>query len=615
MLALSFRPRHVFAAVIVGGALLSTSCATTDVPVGNGRRTTMVRDELARKLERIEKGPLSEEEAPTFFLVGEELYFDRNIDSALKVFQAVFQVSPTLVTGMRLNEIYILKGQLQDSEKVVNRLAVLFPKSPEPPIALARILMAEEKIDAALAVLKEAYASLNRNSEIGIGYVDTLLRAGKKQDARVFLEKETKDSAAVPFFLRKLAEIRIEEKKYIEAKTILDKLLRVAPEDVEGWTLAGYVAMEEKDFVAAEKYFREAYLKQPENDALARYYVMQLLRQEKYQEARRLLVRLEGATEKEFDSELTFQLALVLFKLEDYVGAKVRFLRIAKDDAFGRAFFYAGQCDDAAKNTDGALENFAKVPEKSLFRIQALQRTSFLLLEQGKFDQVRAVLTGISISDSSDEGEFLFLAAVHGRMQEFTKAIEIASQGLKKFPDSAELSSLFAGWLEYTKSRNDAIVAMEAVLKKHPKHASALNYLAYSLAEMGKRIPEALQFAKKAVELEPKNGFYMDTLGWVYFKSGKLSEADLYLERALKLETEEPVILEHLGEVSLAHKDYPRALKSFEAAERVFASQPAWKLKIDKEWRESRKRVGERIQELRDRAAPKKDVNKEKSGA
>jgi tetratricopeptide (TPR) repeat protein len=593
-----------YCSLVFMGTVALTSCASLRGHMAS-KPPQVVRDELARKLERLDKGPLSEEEAPGYFLIGERLYFERNIDGSLKVFRAVFEVQPTLVTGLRLNEIYLVKGQLQESEKVVNRLAVLFPESSEPPLALARVLVAQEKVDEALRVLKEAYSSLNKDADIGVGYVETLIRAGKKSEVRSFLEKETKAGIAVPFFLRKLAEFRIEDKKYAEAKTILDRLLRLVPEDVEGWTLAGFVAMEEKDFAASERYFREAYQRQPENDNLARYYVMQLLRQEKFQEARRLLLRLENASEKEFDTELTFQLALVLFKLEDYEGAKVRFLRLARDDASGKSMFFAAQCDEFGKNIKGAIESYGKIAEDSAFRSQGVQRTIFLYLEQGDFSAVRNLLTKITISDSSEEAEFQFLAVVHGRMQEYLKAIEIASRGLKKYPNSAELAAAIAGWREFTESREVAVAAMEAVLRKHPKHASALNYVAYSLAEMGKRFPDALAAAKKAVELEPKNGFYMDTLGWVYFKLGKLSEADLYLERALALEHEEPVILEHLGEVSFAKKDFARALKSFEAAERVFSAQPSWKCEMDREWRESRKRVKKRIEMLRESADPK----------
>jgi tetratricopeptide (TPR) repeat protein len=586
------------------GMIALTSCASVRGPVA-GKPPQVVRDELARKLERLEKGPLSEEEAPSYYLIGEQLYFERNVEGALKAFRAVFEVQPTLVTGLRLSEIYIVKGQLQESERVVNRLAVLFPESSEPPLALAKVLVVQEKVDEALRVLKEAYSSLNKDADIGVGYVETLIRAGKKSEVRSFLEKETKAGNSVPFFLRKLAEIRIEDKKYADAKNILDRLLRVSPEDVEGWTLAGFVAMEEKDFVASERYFREAYQRQPENDNLARYYVMQLLRQEKFQEARRLLLRLENASEKDFDTELTFQLALVLFKLEDFEGAKVRFLRLSREEASGKAIFFAAQCDEFGKNIKGAIENYGKVAEASAYKSQALQRTVFLYLEQGDFSAVRNLVAKMTVSDSSEEGEFQFLAAVHGRMQEYRKAIEIASRGLKKYPNSAELASVIAGWREFTESREVAIAAMEAVLKKHPKHASALNYVAYSLAETGKRFSDALVAAKKAVELEPKSGFYMDTLGWVYFKLGKLSEADLYLERALTLEHEEPVILEHLGEVSFAKKDFARALKTFESAERVFSTQPSWKMEMDREWRESRKRVKSRIEMLRERAAPK----------
>ena len=50
-----------------------------------------------------------------------------------------------------------------------------------------------------------------------------------------------------------------------------------------------------------------------------------------------------------------------------------------------------------------------------------------------------------------------------------------------------------------------------------------LNYLGYMLADKGIRLPEALKLIRKAVELEPMNGAYLDSLGWAYFKLGSTS--------------------------------------------------------------------------------------------
>ena len=79
----------------------------------------------------------------------------------------------------------------------------------------------------------------------------------------------------------------------------------------------------------------------------------------------------------------------------------------------------------------------------------------------------------------------------------------------------------------------------------------AMNNLAYLWAEQGKELDKALVWAGKAVSLEPNNGAFLDTLGWVLFKKGRYAEALGRLTEAEKLNSEDANILDHLAETCL----------------------------------------------------------------
>ncbi|HEY7543839.1 MAG TPA: tetratricopeptide repeat protein, partial [Blastocatellia bacterium] len=70
----------------------------------------------------------------------------------------------------------------------------------------------------------------------------------------------------------------------------------------------------------------------------------------------------------------------------------------------------------------------------------------------------------------------------------------------------------------------------------------------YQMVELGKNLEEALKMIKRAVDADPGNGHYLDSLGWAYFKLGRLEEAEKYLTEAARI-LELPVIEEHLGDV------------------------------------------------------------------
>jgi tetratricopeptide (TPR) repeat protein len=90
---------------------------------------------------------------------------------------------------------------------------------------------------------------------------------------------------------------------------------------------------------------------------------------------------------------------------------------------------------------------------------------------------------------------------------------------------------------------------LKKVIEINPKHADALNYLGYSYAERGINLEEAQSLIRRALELKPDSGYIMDSLGWAYFKLGKYDEALKHLLRAAELVKDDPLVLEHIGDV------------------------------------------------------------------
>ncbi len=75
-----------------------------------------------------------------------------------------------------------------------------------------------------------------------------------------------------------------------------------------------------------------------------------------------------------------------------------------------------------------------------------------------------------------------------------------------------------------------------------------LNYLAYSWIDQGVNLDRAEEMIVRAVEMRPDDGFIVDSLGWLYYKTGRYERAVETLERAVALEPVDPTINEHLGD-------------------------------------------------------------------
>jgi len=107
---------------------------------------------------------------------------------------------------------------------------------------------------------------------------------------------------------------------------------------------------------------------------------------------------------------------------------------------------------------------------------------------------------------------------------------------------------------------------MKKVLEINPDNADALNYIGYTYAEQGVNLDRAEEMVKKALRLKPRDGYIIDSLGWVYFKKGDYKKAVRHLEEAEAYASEDPLIKEHLGDAYLKADLKDRALEMYERA-------------------------------------------------
>ena len=107
---------------------------------------------------------------------------------------------------------------------------------------------------------------------------------------------------------------------------------------------------------------------------------------------------------------------------------------------------------------------------------------------------------------------------------------------------------------------------MKKTIALDPEHASALNYLGYTYADLGINLDEAEALIKKALSIKPDDGYITDSLGWVYFKKGQYAEAIEWLKKAALLTPEDPVILEHLGDAYYRVGDTEQAARYYRKA-------------------------------------------------
>src|SRR5208283_997521 len=227
------------------------------------------------------------------------------------------------------------------------------------------------------------------------------------------------------------------------------------------------------------------------------------------------------------------------------------------------------EAKDWQKALDVAKEAVQKLPSPQLKMVLALQEADMGEADKALKD-VHGMLKGDARSSNDDREVYLTLAQMNTRLRRFAdaeQALDKAEQLSTKEEEKEYIWFLRGSTYERAKRYTDAEEQFKKVLAGDPGHASALNYLGYMLADQNMQLDEALGYIKRAVDLDPANGAYLDSLGWAYFRLGKYDLAEENLLKASQKINTDPTVHDHLGDLyqktgrlKLAAANWERAL-------------------------------------------------------
>ena len=173
---------------------------------------------------------------------------------------------------------------------------------------------------------------------------------------------------------------------------------------------------------------------------------------------------------------------------------------------------------------------------------------SYLYEQKGKINLAISLIKNFIENNDFSTKSLMRISNIHRRNGDYKSSLQIIN--------SIDDSKINAPELHYYKSLNlvllkqwdEAIDSFKTLLKVYPENAEISNFVGYTLVDRNVRLNEGIRLIKFAVSKEPQNGFYMDSLGWAFYKLGNFSKAVVYLERAVEIEPQEMEITDHLGD-------------------------------------------------------------------
>lgn len=188
------------------------------------------------------------------------------------------------------------------------------------------------------------------------------------------------------------------------------------------------------------------------------------------------------------------------------------------------------------------------------------------LRHSGKADLGLALLEEAVKHHADDPVAYISLAQAYADADRGARAVDVLQDAQAKFPSDDGIAFELGTVFDKQKKFVEAESAFRQVLARDPDNALALNYLGYMLAERGDRLDESVTYLKKALQIEPENPSYLDSLGWAYFKSDKLDLAETNLRRAADQLKTNSVIQEHFGQVLFKLGRYDEAIAAWTRA-------------------------------------------------
>ena len=235
------------------------------------------------------------------------------------------------------------------------------------------------------------------------------------------------------------------------------------------------------------------------------------------------------------------------YKLSNFYINLAKFLNpnfLSYDALLAENFFILQKNHDAKK----IYKKISKLG--SVYKWYAAKKISVIMDEEDK-DSVNFLSKSYKEIDPGIYDTFDFANFLRGK-EEYEKSIELYSKLLLTINKNHELypKILERRGMAYERSdkwelaEKDLLKSLEAL----PKEPYVMNYLAYSWVEKNTNIQTALNMLKEANELKKHDGYITDSLGWALYKLKNFSEAKKYLEKAIILMPQDPIVNDHFAD-------------------------------------------------------------------
>jgi tetratricopeptide (TPR) repeat protein len=477
---------------------------------------------------------------------------------------------------LMLGRLYKIKEDSAESEKAYKKALDLDPDNEDALSGLALVysdLGDAQKAADVLRSLADKSPSERSLRALAAAY-EELKQFGLAADAlNRALSLNPPDSADVKRFL---AEDLVRAERFDEAIKIFEDFIAENPKDAGSYLRISEIYRAQRNFAKARENFDKAKSLDPESveirydevllfaaegktvDAIqALKEILSITAKTKYtagesQNRVRLLNQLAALYSEADQTELAVETYRQTSELDSSLGPVASAYIV---EAYRQAHLFP-------KAEQEATAGLKKFPDSRELHVEH----AYLQADLGKSDQAASEIKKL-MDGKNDLETYMTLARVYDKARKFDdmgKTLDTAEKLSQGDEQKKEVWFTRGAMYERMKRIDLAEVEFRKVLKVDPDYALAFNYIGYMLADRNTRLQESLELINKALEKDPGNGAYLDSLGWVYFRLGRLPEAEENLRRAVEKTPRDPTVHDHMAQVLMGESKVREAIAQWQ---------------------------------------------------
>jgi tetratricopeptide (TPR) repeat protein len=482
-----------------------------------------------------------------------------------------------------LSQAYTKLKKFQEALVEINKALMQEENNPEFLMHKADIYINLAKTDEAIGI----YLKLMENDSEDYSVVYSLARLYEENSepdkAAVLYEKITDDYGFDPDVLRRLYDIYATKNKFDDCERVLEYIIKTDPYDMQNRIRLASLYDYNGKYEQSLKIYEELINLNPEDKKLQNNLVKLYFLTGQPDKGFQAFASALGKDTLSYEEKVQVGEIFVSMISQEKSAIKITknvFEKIQNEyPQEWKPYFYIGVVK-ISSGDDSFVADFEKALQLADTSREAYVQVGYMYFDKGLMDRAEPVARkGVMMYPEEFRLNYLF-GLVLQRQGKPDEASMYLERALFVNPEDISLLSTLGLLYNSMKKYDKSDYMYQKALEIDPDNALVLNNYAYNLSVRGENLSMALEMSKKAIQKEPNNANYLDTMGWIYFRLKDYMNARTYTQKSLDLNASSSVVQEHMGDILSAMGDIGNAIIHYQKASELNPSNNSIKEKI-----------------------------------